>query len=87
MRTTVTLDDDVERLLRDVMRAQGLSFKEALNQAAREGLMRERQLPAAPFVQRTFRLGPEEGFRWEKALAMADAMEDEELSRKLILRK
>ena len=35
MRTTVTLDPDVERLVRDVMRERGLSFKQALNEALR----------------------------------------------------
>ena len=43
MRTTVTLDPDVERLVRSAMRERGISFKEALNQAARKGLSRERQ--------------------------------------------
>jgi hypothetical protein len=38
MRTTVTLDPDVERLLRDAMHRQRVSFKEALNQAIRTGL-------------------------------------------------
>ncbi len=38
MRTTVTLDPDVERLIKDAMRERGISFKEALNEAARIGL-------------------------------------------------
>ena len=37
MRTTVTLDPDVERLIRDAMRERAISFKEALNEAARIG--------------------------------------------------
>ena len=36
---------------------------------------------------RTFPLGAEQYFRWDKALAVAEAMEDEELGRKLSLRK
>ena len=39
------------------------------------------------FVQETFSLGAEQGFRWDKALAMADAIEDGEITRKLVLRK
>lgn len=35
MRTTVTLDPDVEQLLRERMEAKGVSFKEALNDAVR----------------------------------------------------
>lgn len=38
MRTTVTLDPDVERLLRDAMHRRRQSFKETLNQAIRSGL-------------------------------------------------
>jgi hypothetical protein len=38
MRTTVTLDKDVERLLRDEMHRSRRSFKQALNAAVRSGL-------------------------------------------------
>ena len=38
MRTTVTLDADVEQLLRDAMHERRQSFKETLNQAIRAGL-------------------------------------------------
>jgi hypothetical protein len=34
-------------------------------------------------VQKSFSLGPQQNFRWDKALAAAGAVEDEELSRKL----
>jgi len=34
MRTTVTLDPDVERIIKDAMRESGLSFKQALNESA-----------------------------------------------------
>jgi hypothetical protein len=87
MRTTVTLDPDVERLIRDSMRERGIAFKEALNEAARAGLLREKHRHTRRFVQKSFRLGEGQGFRWDKALALAEAMEDEELSRKLSLRK
>ena len=87
MRTTVTLDPDVERLIRDSMRERGISFKEALNEAARTGLLRDKHRRTRRFVQKTFPLGEGQGFRWDKALAIAEAMEDEELSRKLSLHK
>ena len=38
MKTTVTLDADVEQLLREEMRRQGKGFKETLNDALRRGL-------------------------------------------------
>jgi hypothetical protein len=87
MRTTVTLDADVERLIRDAMRERGMSFKEALNQAARAGLRTNQDKPAEKFDLKTFRMGAEQFFRWDKALAVAEAIEDEELARKLVLRK
>jgi hypothetical protein len=87
MRTTVTLDPDVERLIRNAMRERSISFKEALNEAARDGLRSKEQKRPRKFVQKTFRLGPEQAFRWDKALYVADALEDDELSRKLSLRK
>jgi len=40
MRTTVTLDPDVERLVRDVMRERGLSFKQALTILTTEAFRR-----------------------------------------------
>ncbi|MGA1996141.1 MAG: antitoxin [Bryobacteraceae bacterium] len=87
MRTTVTLDADVERLIRDAMRERGISFKEALNEAARIGLRGKERKRARKFVQKTFRMGEGQEFRWDKALAVADSIEDEELNRKLALRK
>ena len=85
MRTTVTLDPDVERLVKDAMRERGLSFKQALNEALRRGLAPQRR--PRRFVQRSFRMGESQEVRWDKALALAETMEDEELSRKLALRK
>jgi hypothetical protein len=38
MRTTVTLDEDVERLLRETMHRSRQSFKQTLNAAVRHGL-------------------------------------------------
>ena len=87
MRTTVTLDPDVERLIRDAMRERAISFKEALNEAARNGLRGKGRKHAKRFVQKSFRMGAAQEFRWDKALAVADAIEDEELTRKLTLRK
>lgn len=78
MRTTVTLDPDVEQALRSAMRERGLSFKEALNEAIRAGLMGRTKQNMHGFSQPTFRLGRE--------LAADDALEDEELTRKLSIR-
>jgi len=87
VRTTVTLDPDTERLIRRRMRERGVSFKDALNEAIRAGLAPARRSGARKFTQKTFPLGSEQNFRWDKALAAAESIEDEELGRKLALRK
>ncbi|HVW07765.1 MAG TPA: hypothetical protein VHC90_04245 [Bryobacteraceae bacterium] len=86
MRTTVTLDPDVQALLRNSMKERGVSFKEALNAAVRTGLTSGKRAPRR-FVQKSYSLGSEQYFRWDKALEAASAIEDEELNRKLALRK
>jgi hypothetical protein len=87
MRTTVTLEPDVERLLEEAMRTRGISFKQALNEAVRVGLTRRQPAKKRRFVQKTYSLGGAPSFPWDKALAAADAIEDEELIRKMALRK
>jgi hypothetical protein len=87
MRTTVTLDPDVERLIVDAMRERANSFKETLNEAARMRLRGKAHKRARKFAQKTFRMGEGQEFRWDKARAVADSMEDEGLNRRLSLRK
>jgi hypothetical protein len=51
MRTTGTLDEDVERLLREAMHRSRRSFKETLNAALRAGLGRKTAgTTRAPFI-------------------------------------
>jgi hypothetical protein len=88
MRTTVTLDPDVEAILRKVMRERGVSFKEALNQSVRPGTgAAQGEKQGRGYRQMTYGMGFRAEFRWDKALAMANAIEDEEIVRKLQLGK
>jgi hypothetical protein len=77
MRTTVTLDPDVEKLLRKETRESGLPFKQVLNDAIRAGL-RQRAPKAAAFRPLTFDMG-EPRMDLTKALSLAASLEDEEL--------
>ena len=86
MRTTLTLDPDVAMLLREAVRAREVSFKQVVNDALRNGLSPRQRAPK-PFRQRTASLGAEQHFNWDKALETAAALEDEELVRKMSLRK
>lgn len=86
MRTTITLEPDVQALIRTAMKERGISFKEALNAAVRAGLTQGKP-KRRYFVQESYALGAGQSFRWDKALEAAAAIEDEELSRKFSLRK
>jgi hypothetical protein len=80
MRRTVALDQDVTRMLEMAMREKGISFQQAINDAVRTGLAQADPRGKRKFVQRTFSMGSEQYFRWDKALAAAEAMEDEEMA-------
>jgi Arc/MetJ family transcription regulator len=88
MRTTLTLDDDVAAELKRVARRTGRPFKELVNEALRAGL-RTRSAPAA----RRYRLTPSSlggvipGVDLDRALRLAEAIEDEAIARKLEMRK
>ena len=86
MRTTVTLDPDVESKLRAVMRERGVSFKAALNAAIRAGLEPTRAT-GKRYKLKTYRMGLRSGVQLTKALTLAGELEDEEIVRKLDLRK
>ena len=76
----------MQALIRTAMKERGVSFKEALNSAVRAGLTQGKP-KRRYFVQKSYSLGTDQNFRWEKALEAAAVIEDEELSRKFSLRK
>ena len=86
MRTTVTLDADVEAKLRRAARERGTSFKAVLNDAVRAGLAtgggrtRRYRVPAR-------KMGVRPALDVDRALSAAGELEDIELLRKLELRK
>jgi hypothetical protein len=88
MRTTVTLDADVEQLLRDAMQQRRQSFKEALNQAIRSGLSNARTgAEDAAFVVHARRMGLRAGIDSARLNQISDELEAEsfdELSRGLV---
>ena len=80
MRTTITLDSDVEELLNEFMNRRGLSFKESVNCLLRAALLPEGPRPDYSFP--TYNLG-EPSVPLEPALQLAGDLEDEEIARKL----
>ncbi|MCG3189705.1 MAG: Antitoxin VapB33 [Burkholderiaceae bacterium] len=75
MRTTVTLDADVQRLLKDAEHRTGRPFKQVLNDAVRAGLGRG-SARAPAFRQPVFSLGRSR-VDLTKATALAGELEDQ----------
>lgn len=85
MRTTVTLEPDVAAQLKAIASERGISFKAALNAALRDGLAGGRR--AKPYRTPTRPLALRPGIDLDRALRLAAELEDDELIRKLELRK
>lgn len=89
MRTTLTLEDRIARDLKQIARRSGKPFKVVVNETLQAGLAASQERPKP----KRYRLRPaalggvRRGVNLDKALALADALEDEELAHKMELRK
>lgn len=76
MRTTVTLDPDVVRLLEQAQAARGQSFKEVLNHAIRRGLADVvNPRPEPPFVVVPRAMGLRAGIDPARLNSLVDELE------------
>lgn len=83
MRTTVTLDKDVERLLREATHRSRSSFKETLNKAIRTGLGRNPgKAGRTAFIVHAKPLGLRPGLDPADLNKLADDLEVEAVSQK-----
>jgi hypothetical protein len=89
MRTTLTIDDDIARQLREIVHRSGKPFKNVVNEALRAGMENNRIADVSrPYRLEPVAMGEVTGpYDLDKALQLADRLEDEETSRKLLLRK
>ena len=88
MRSTVRIDDDLMADLKARAAAESVSLTRMLNRTLRAGLkdQNERTTDHRPFKQNTFRMGsPRVGI--DKALALAAALADEQITRKMSVLK
>ena len=81
MRTTITLDPDVEELIRRRMHERRATFKDVVNEGLRVAL-RTRAV-AGGYETPTFDLGTPRA-DLDRALALAGALEDDERIRRLL---
>lgn len=84
-RTTITLDPDVRSLVERSMRERGVTFKQAVNQAIRDGLAVGRG--SGRFRTPSRDLGMDPNVDWDRAHSLAGELEDVEIARQMRQRK
>ncbi len=90
MRTTLTLEDSIAAALKNAAHRSGKPFKQVVNETLRAGLKAGKM--GTPALRR-YRLKPASlggtiaAANLDKALNLADALENDELRRKLDQRK
>ena len=75
VRTTLSLDDDVARLLEKETRRSGSSFKEAVNHFLRLGLMLGRKPVRKPFAVTPRKLGLPSRLSYDNVEQLLEAIE------------
>lgn len=88
MRTTLTIDDQLAVTLKEVAHRSGKPFKQVVNEALRAGLHELERPPPRPYRLQPAAMGPARaGVELDKALSLADMMEDEAIAHELEQRK
>ena len=75
MRTTLSLDDDVARLLNKESRRSGASFKKVVNHFLRLGLMASKRPAGKPFAVAPRKLGLPPGLNYDNVAQLLDVLE------------
>ena len=89
VRTTLTIEDRIAKALRALAHRSGKPFKRVVNETLQAGLAaRETPAKTRPYRVKPVSLGGvEAGIDLAKVLRLADALEDDEIARRLELRK
>ena len=89
MRTTLTIEDRIARDLKQLAHRSGKPFKVVVNETLLAGLaaVEERPKPRRYRLRPASLGGVREGVNLDKALALADSLEDEQLAQKIEQRK
>jgi hypothetical protein len=88
MRTTLTIDDGIAKALKDLAHRSNKPFKEVVNDTLRAGLRAQRAPKAKRYRVKPASLGGVlPGVNLDKALALADALEDQEIAAEIERRK
>lgn len=88
MRTTIDVNDDLMRHMKERARSSGRSLKDVINDTLRLGLKaQQRGDGGRRYRCPEFSLGAPTTYNLDKALELAGDLESEEIARKLRLRK
>jgi hypothetical protein len=88
MRTTLTIEDRIVQELKALAQRSGKPFKQVVNEALRAGLVWLERAEPKPYRLEPASLGRvPAGLDLDKALALADRLEDEAISAKPEQRK
>lgn len=88
MRTTLNIEDRIVQELRDQARRTGRPFKQVVNEALRAGLIKLEEPEPEPYRLKPASLGPPRfGVDLDKALALAEGLEEEAIVSKMEQRK
>jgi len=75
VRTTLTIDDDVAKLLEQEVQRTGASLKETVNSALRSGLVKGKKPATKPFRVESFPMGLPEGLSYDNIAELLDALD------------
>jgi hypothetical protein len=88
MRTTLTIDDQLLDALKAKALQAGKPLKQVVNEALRRGLENLEKPSAKPYRLKPISMGsPQSGIDLDKALRVADALEDDAITHKLEQRR
>jgi hypothetical protein len=88
MRTTLTIDDSIMEKLKEVAHQSGVPLKQVVNTTLEIGLRElPRQQQRKKYQLKTHAMGVPRDMNLDKALHMASMLEDDEIVRKLKVRK
>jgi methylphosphotriester-DNA--protein-cysteine methyltransferase len=82
MRTTINIDDDLAARLNRIAEQRGISFRQAVNDALRQGFRRPRR--AKPVLPVFACGGPMPGIDLDRALALDAALDTQAQRQKLL---
>ena len=87
MRTTLTIDDRVDKELKEIAKRTNKTFKQVVNETLQRGLATP-VYSKQKYSLKPSALGePNPNYDISKSLQLSDQLEDEEILRKLNLRK